>query len=129
MPQLVMDSSSPKILFYDGECGLCQRSIAFLAGADRHKKLLFAPLNGETYKKYFASPSSMETVLYFNGSQLLSKSSAIIECLTDLGGIYLLAAILKIVPLFLRDRVYDFMARNRKKVSCPILIKDQRFLN
>jgi predicted DCC family thiol-disulfide oxidoreductase YuxK len=118
-----------KIIFYDGDCGLCQRSISFLWRMDVHKQLHFAPLNGQTYLKYLKTPASMETVLYFNGSQLYNRSTAIINCLVDLGGIWKFALILKIIPLFMRDFIYNLIAVNRNKVSCLILPRDERFLN
>ena len=42
-----------RIVFYDGDCGLCQRAISMLYTLDSNKILRFAPLNGDTYKKYF----------------------------------------------------------------------------
>lgn len=124
-----MASKPLKIIFYDGDCGLCQRSVIFLARVDKRKTLLFAPLNGMTYQAHFVEAASKETVLYFADGNLFTKSSAIIECLSGLGGVFKAAAFLKIVPPTLRDRIYDWAATHRRKVSCPILKKDERFLN
>lgn len=123
-----MPAKNEKIIFYDGDCGLCQRSIAFLAAIDRTKQLRFAPLNGSTYLLYLKTPASMETVLYFDGEKLYAKSAAIINCLLDVGGWWKLIWPLKLIPLFIRNKVYDVIAGHRKKVSCPILIRDERFL-
>lgn len=124
-----MKSDAIKIIFYDGDCGLCQRSVAFLRRIDVQKQLYFAPLNGQTYLKYLKVPAKMETVLYFNGSQIFDKSTAVINCLCDLGGKWKLALFLKIIPLFVRDLFYNLIASHRKKVSCLILPCDERFLN
>ncbi len=117
-----------KIIFYDGDCGLCQRSVAFLYQIDVNKQLCFAPLNGVTYCNYLKAPANMETVLYFNGQKLFSKSTAIINCIVDMGGLWKLIVVLKVVPLFIRDFLYNLIASNRNKVSCLILPRDQRFL-
>ena len=117
------------IVFYDGDCGLCQRSVYFLVKLDTRKELSFAPLNGVTYKKYFQEESPLTTVVYYSKNKLYTKSEAVIEVCRTLGGIKKVALILKIIPRFLRDRVYDFIASQRKKVSCIILPKDARFLN
>ncbi|MBC7713689.1 MAG: DUF393 domain-containing protein [Rhizobacter sp.] len=117
-----------KIVFYDGECGLCQRSIAIISKWDKDKKLSYAPLNGETYKKHFNQMSDMTTVVYFSDGKLFTKSDAIIEIGSDLGGWKKALLFLKVIPRFIRDAVYNSIASNRKKVSCIILTRDERFL-
>ena len=117
------------IVFYDGECGLCQRSISLISTWDNKHKLFFAPLNGVTYKKYFNENSDLTTVLYFSGNNLFTKSDAIIEIGRTLGGLKKSWILLKIIPRFIRDTVYQFIAGHRNKVSCIILTKDERFLN
>lgn len=116
-----------KVIFYDGECGLCQRSIRVIMSWDKKHELLFAPLNGETYKSLFDKKSDMSTVVFFSGGELFAKSDALIEVLQVLGGFGKLAVILKIIPRFIRDTLYNFIAGQRKKVSCVILVKDERF--
>ena len=37
------------IVFFDGVCGLCNRSVDFLIARDHEHRLLFAPLQGETF--------------------------------------------------------------------------------
>lgn len=117
-----------KIVFYDGECGLCQRSVSFLAKIDSRHELVFAPLNGETYRKYFKGSSDLATVVFYKEGKIFVKSNAVIEVCSSLGGIKKLAVIFKIIPLSLRDKLYDLIAEYRRKVSCIILVKDERFL-
>lgn len=117
-----------KIVFYDGQCGLCQRSIAFLYKVDSKKELKFAPLNGETYQLFFKGSSDLATVVFYDREEIFIKSEAIIQVLVSLGGVKKLAGLLRVFPLKWRDRVYDYIASNRKKVSCIILPRDERFL-
>lgn len=117
-----------KIVFYDGECGLCQRSIAFLAKLDSKKELIFAPLNGETYRLFFKGSSHLTTVVFYYHEKNFVKSEAVIEVCNALGGVKKVAVLLRMFPLYLRDKVYDFIANQRKKVSCIILPRDERFL-
>ena len=118
-----------KIIFYDGDCGLCQRSIYFISYWDRNHVLLFAPLNGVTYKRLIKEPSNMTTVVFFMEDKLYTKSEAIIKIGWILSGWSRLLILLKIIPRFIRDAIYNIVANNRKKVSCIILTKDERFLN
>lgn len=117
-----------KIVFYDGDCGLCQRSIAFLSKIDTKKELIFAPLNGETYQMFFKGSSNLSTVVFYNHEKISVKSEAILEVCKSLGGIKKMATLLRIFPLKFRDMVYDLIANRRKNVSCIILPKDKRFL-
>jgi predicted DCC family thiol-disulfide oxidoreductase YuxK len=122
-------SKLERIVFYDGECGLCSRSVAFLSQVDRKKKLLFAPLNGETYQNIFpAKAANMDTVLFSFQGKVFIKSEAIINAIASLGGFKKGVLLFKLIPRWIRDRVYDFIAGHRKKVSCIILPRDQRFL-
>lgn len=116
------------IIFYDGDCGLCQRSVNFLYKIDTHKKLKYAPLNGLTYKSYNFNESPLETVVFFHNGKIYEKSQAIIETVSYLGGWKKLIMLLYLIPQFLRDWAYKKIANNRKKVSCIILAKDTRFL-
>ena len=40
------------LIFYDGECGLCDRFVQFLLKGDKNKQFVFAPLQGETATQY-----------------------------------------------------------------------------
>lgn len=117
-----------RIVFYDGECGLCQRAVSMLYQLDSNKILRFAPLNGETYKKYFSDVSDMSTIVFYNNGKLSIRSDAAIEILYELGGWKKMVVLFKIFPRFIRDKIYLFIARHRKKVSCIILKRDERFL-
>ncbi len=116
------------IVFYDGECGLCQRSVALILKFDDKKELQFAPLNGVTYQSLRLPLSDMTTVVFYSEGKLFFMSDAILKIGSVLGGWKKLILILKIIPAFIRDGVYKFIASHRKKVSCIILPKDQRFL-
>ncbi|MFA6236200.1 MAG: DUF393 domain-containing protein [Bacteriovorax sp.] len=117
------------IVFYDGDCGLCQRSIRFLVSADRKKQLLFAPLNGEAYKKIYGEiQSPLTTVVFHNTGRTFEKSNAFLEICRLIGGKFTFFYFFKIVPRFIRDFVYDAIAARRKMISCTLLSKDERFL-
>jgi predicted DCC family thiol-disulfide oxidoreductase YuxK len=118
------------IVFYDGDCGLCQRSIKFLYKADKKKKLFFAPLNGMTYKQiYGAEPTPLTTVKLYYNKKTFEKSLAILKLSLILGGFYKILYFFIIVPAFIRDFIYDQIALKRKAFSCMLLPRDERFLN
>jgi predicted DCC family thiol-disulfide oxidoreductase YuxK len=120
------------LLFYDGGCGLCHRSVRFVAAADREGAFHFAPLGGEAFlakvpaERRGALPDSI--VVWRADGELLLRSDAAIHILFRIGGGWsLLAALLDGVPRRVRDAAYDFVARRRlrwfprPKDSCPLV--------
>ena len=118
------------IVFYDGDCGICQRSILFLYRVDKKKKLLFAPLNGPTYIQIYGEKlTQLNSLKLYYDHKTFEKSSALIELCHILGGGYKFIRIFSLIPKSIRDYIYDLIASNRKPGACLILNKDKRFLD
>lgn len=133
----------PDLVLYDGGCGLCHRSVAFLARRDRDgSRFRFAPLGGATAAARLADtaaaglPAGTVVVLTADGRTLL-RSDAALHALRRLGGVWrALAAASRAVPRPLRDAVYRLVARLRRRLfpppegACPRLPAGfaQRFL-
>lgn len=124
----------PDLVFYDGDCGLCHRSVAFLARHDRDgSRFLFAPLGGETAVARLEStvpgPFPAGTVVILEGEgRLQTRSDAVLHALGRLGcGWRLLAGAARFVPRPLRDGAYLAVARIRGRLfarppgACPCL--------
>ena len=117
-------SEPSRILFYDGECGLCARSVRFFLRIDRHKHLSFAPLQGETAQGYLPAnlrdAQCFSTVVYLRsdsgGQSLLLRSDAVARALIDVGGVWsYLGRLLRLTPTYLRDWGYNLIAKSRLK--------------
>jgi predicted DCC family thiol-disulfide oxidoreductase YuxK len=120
-------------LFYDGHCGLCQRSVRLILAEDATGSAFrFAPLQGETFqalvppKEREALPQTM--VVQTPTGALLTRSAGVLHILRRLGGVWrLLAGLLVLLPPSLRDRLYDGVARNRHRLFarpdelCPLM--------
>ncbi|HXZ10760.1 MAG TPA: DCC1-like thiol-disulfide oxidoreductase family protein [Candidatus Sulfotelmatobacter sp.] len=133
-----MSARNPELLFYDGHCGLCHRSVKFVLKHDRSGKAFrFAPLQGETFaarvpaERRAGLPDSI--VVETAEGALLVRSAAFIHILRRLGGTWrILAAILAVIPRPLRDAAYDFIARIRYSIFgrrddvCPIVPAELR---
>ena len=128
-----------KIIFYDGLCAMCNRFIRIIITLDKKEKFLLAPLqgkNGEILKEEFSKKlKGIDSVIFYN-KKVFTKSSAVINILSELGGIYKLAYIFNIIPTFISDSMYDYIARNRfqwfgKLDKCPMPEKKNisRFLD
>jgi predicted DCC family thiol-disulfide oxidoreductase YuxK len=120
-------------LFYDGHCGLCQRSVRLILAEDTTGAAFrFAPLQGETFpalvseKDRAALPLSL-VVLTEQGT-LLTRSAGVLHILRRLGGLWrILAGLLVLLPVWLRDHLYDGVARIRHRIfarpdeMCPLM--------
>lgn len=129
------------VLFYDGGCGLCHLSVRALLALDRRGALAFAPLGGATFRELVpeaeraALPDSL--VLRTADGRVLVRSAAVLESLQLVGGPARgLAAAARVVPRRLADRLYDRVARVRRRLfrppagGCPVVepARRSRFL-
>lgn len=129
-----------RIIVFDGECNLCNKLIKFLLKNDKKEVLEFASI-GSTYAKNFTDNYPIkfpirESVIFINHDKVLYKSTAVLEILNFLGGIYKLANIGYLIPKWIRDKIYDSIAKkrylfNNNTKSCEVFNKeyDERFLN
>lgn len=125
---------SPNLVLYDGVCGLCNRLVRFLVTVDRRNALCFATLQGATGRRLaerhgFAAHDP-DTVVYVRDFGLPSertffRSDAVLAALADVSGPWWLLSAARILPRFLRDAAYRFIARRRYRWfgrfdSCPL---------
>ncbi len=119
------------IIFFDGVCGLCNKSVDFLIVRDKKQIFLFAPLQGETAKQKLPPVADMESVVLLDEKGMHDKSTAALKILIRLGGIWKLSVIFFAVPKFIRDPIYNVIAKNRykifgKKESCRLPTPEER---
>jgi predicted DCC family thiol-disulfide oxidoreductase YuxK len=123
------------LLLYDGVCGLCDRLVQFvLRHDDRTDRFRFAALQsqlaGDLLRGYGRDAADLDTVYVVAhygepSATLLSKGRAVLFALAQLGGIWRLASILRILPTSLLDFGYDQIARRRYRWfgrydTCPV---------
>ena len=109
------------IVFFDGDCLFCKRSVHFLLRLDDDQRLLFAPLQGETARRLLPEPlrrpEALDTmVLRDSDGRLFERSEAVARIMRHLGGIYSLAYLGGALPRAWRDRVYGAIAKRRKRL-------------
>jgi predicted DCC family thiol-disulfide oxidoreductase YuxK len=113
------------IILYDGVCGLCNRLNQFLLKRDHHDRLLFASLQSDLARKILerhgADPTDLDTVYIVEdydtpSERLFKRSDAILRVVKELGVVWKIAGVGKLLPRPLRDMFYDLVAQNRYKV-------------
>jgi len=117
------------IILFDGVCNLCNSAINFVILRDPNNRFLFAPLqsaSGEALvKKYHIDTSQVDSIILIKNNTAYSKSTAALKIAQSLSGLWPLFTLFIIIPPFIRNWVYDFVARNRyqwygKKEACMI---------
>ena len=128
------------VLFYDGVCGLCNRTVQFVLRHDREKKFRFAPLQSGFAARLLgkngvdASDLNSFYIVVFReeGEALLKRSEAALFVMEKLPGIWpAVAQGLRLVPRVIRDWGYRVIARNRYRMfgkyeTCPIPMESDR---
>ncbi|HYE55611.1 MAG TPA: thiol-disulfide oxidoreductase DCC family protein [Chitinophagaceae bacterium] len=132
-----VDESTP-VIFFDGVCNLCNRSVQFVIKHDKQAKFRFASLQSnagqELLKQYHLPQTDFNSFILYDNGKIYTRSAAALLVAKELNGWKWLAAF-RIVPRFIRDAVYNVIARNRyrwfgKKDECMIPTPDlkARFL-
>jgi len=119
-----------KLILFDGVCNLCNSSVLYVIKHDRKNTFLFAPLQSEIGQKiinqYNIDPSKTDSILLYSKEKgVKTKSTAAIHIAKALGFPRTMLSVFLIFPSFIRNSVYDFIAKNRykwygKKESCMI---------
>ncbi len=117
------------IILFDGVCNFCNSSVNKIIRHDKKNRFKFAALQSETGKnlleKYSIDSTKIDSIILIENNYAFTKSTAILKISKHLNGIYPLAYGFIIIPTFIRNFVYDIIARNRykwwgKKDSCMI---------
>ncbi|TGK21904.1 thiol-disulfide oxidoreductase DCC family protein [Leptospira fluminis] len=102
-----------RIVFFDGVCNLCNGTVSWLIARDKKKILRFAPLQSERGRALPLPEGKDSSIVFYRNGFLYYKSTAVLKILSALGFPWNLAAICFAFPIFLRDFIYDWIAKNR----------------
>jgi predicted DCC family thiol-disulfide oxidoreductase YuxK len=104
------------IIFFDGECRMCNRFVDMVLRADARGIFRFAPLQGETAKSLLpplGDDPRRWSMLYLDGHGVHEQSDASLEVYRRLGGAWALLGLARWIPRPLRNPVYRLIAANR----------------
>lgn len=102
-----------KIIFFDGHCNLCNSIVKFIIAKDRKKIFKFAALQSQAAERLFPEKEKPETIYFWDGFRLSSRSEAALRIFKHLGFPWNLTYILIVFPKPLRDLVYKVISKNR----------------
>jgi len=126
--------SAPLVL-YDGNCGLCARSVRWILDHERDHDIVFAPLQGPTAtlarSRYPRIPLSIDTVVYITDGRAHLRSKAFLHAANHLRAPWRWGYTLRWFPGFILDLLYRVVAALRYRIwghadACGLVTPEQR---
>ena len=104
------------VILFDGYCNLCSWWVQFVLRHDRKKHFRFCALQSAAAEKLLTGFNILEknkSVVLLSEGKILTKSTAALTIFKKLSGCWSFLYAFIIVPLFIRDAIYDFIAKHR----------------
>ena len=107
------------IVLYDGECSFCNKWVSFLKSKLQNNEISFIAFDSiegrEKIEKF--QIKNQNSVAYIQNNIVFLKSRAVLNICKQLQSPYHLLQFSRIIPAFLLDFSYDFIAKRRFKLT------------
>jgi predicted DCC family thiol-disulfide oxidoreductase YuxK len=105
------------IVLFDGRCNFCNASVNFIIKHNRKEDFIFVPLQSpygkEILERFHLLKNYTESIVLIEGKKVFFKSTAALRISKKLNGMLSLLFVFILVPAFLRDGMYDWIAKHR----------------
>ena len=112
-----VEDNSTAVILFDGMCNLCSGIVQFVIPRDPKRHFRFASLQSETGRMLLSRcqlpTDRFNSFVVVHGATCRTKSDAALYVCSRLTGGWRLLRVFAAVPRPIRDRVYDWVARNR----------------
>jgi predicted DCC family thiol-disulfide oxidoreductase YuxK len=128
-------TNDQQIIFYDGQCRVCNLAVGFVIRHDRMRKFHFSSLQSDAASEVLPgiqiNKQYPESIVYFRHGKIYQHSTAVLRICRDLGRGWQLLYLFIAIPAPARDLIYRLIARNRykwfgKNSVCPIIPKESQ---
>ena len=127
------ESSAHAIVYFDGLCNVCNAFIDFLIRHDRRRTMKYAPMQGTTAQQHLPAHlvNELSTMAFEREGAIWTESGAAIRAIAACGGIFALMSIFLLIPSFVRDWVYRWVANHRylfagRRATCRLPTAQER---
>jgi predicted DCC family thiol-disulfide oxidoreductase YuxK len=115
-----VDLLAGPLVLYDGDCGLCARSVRWILDHEADHAIRFAPLQGAlaaaARARYPNIPASIASVVYITGGRAHLRSKAILHAAAHLRAPWRWGYRVRWLPGFVLDLGYRAVAAVRHRV-------------
>ncbi|MDF1825195.1 MAG: DCC1-like thiol-disulfide oxidoreductase family protein [Verrucomicrobiales bacterium] len=106
------------VLFFDGDCAFCSAGVRQAMKFDRHERLKFSPLQGRLaeekgFTEFSDEADGTMVLMREEDGRVYLRSDAAIQLTQVFGGAWLIFFPAFLIPRFIRDAAYKWVARNR----------------
>ena len=117
------------VILFDGVCNLCNSSVQFILEKEKSNYHTFAslqsPFGQEILLQHGLDTTNLDSLILLEDNQIYQRSAAALKIARRLKFPYSILSGFLIIPAFIRDAVYDLVAKNRyrwfgKKDACMI---------
>ena len=128
------------ILLFDSECILCNSSIRFILKNEKNNNIKFCALKSDfgksIVKEIYKDQPAPNSLIFINKNKIYTKSDAVLQICKFLKALFPLLYFFILIPKFLRDPIYGWIAKNRysyfgKSTECyiPDIENKKRFIS
>jgi predicted DCC family thiol-disulfide oxidoreductase YuxK len=124
------------VVLYDGECNLCAAIVQFTIRRDKRGVLRYAALQSESGRKLLQEhdlpgAEAASTFVFIEDGRAYVRSAAALRLVRHLSGGWPVLSVLELLPRWLRDPVYSYVAKHRyrwfgKKAQCMLMKPEYR---
>jgi predicted DCC family thiol-disulfide oxidoreductase YuxK len=105
------------VVVFDGVCNLCSHTVQFILAHEKAASLKFASVQSAAGSRIMLDcgldPGDAKTFVLVEEGRAYFRSEAAVRIATHLRAPWRWLGVVGIVPSFLRDWIYDLVARNR----------------
>ena len=109
-----------KIIFFDGVCNLCNRSVQLIIKHDKDDQYRFvslqSPLTEKLMNDHKLKLPTVSSIVLMQDNKLFTESEAVLLICMSLYGWPYLFSFFKFIPEALRDYFYKIISKNRYRV-------------
>ncbi|NNK80086.1 MAG: DUF393 domain-containing protein [Flavobacteriales bacterium] len=124
------------LLIFDGECAFCNANVDFILRNERGESIRFLWLQSPRTAQILEQnniPEETDSIVFIEDGSVHLRSSAALSICKYLRWPWNWLRIFQVLPSSLRDMIYDFIARHRKRImgstSCVLPIGyEHRFI-
>jgi len=127
------------IIFFDGICTLCNKTVLFILKHETNKLIYFSSLQSKFAQDIFSKKSinieEFNSIIFIENNCIYYKSQAVFRISKNLKFPFNLLKYFRFLPVFITDFIYDIIAENRYRIfgkieQCQLLTESdkKRFL-
>lgn len=135
-----LENIQQPVILFDGVCNLCSNVVQFVIKKDTKDLFRFASLQSsfgeEVLQKFHLPPNALNSFILLQHGKVYTKSTGALMVAKQMHGLWPLLYCFIIVPKFIRNAVYNYIANHRykwfgKKEECwlPTPKLQQKFIN